>query len=207
MSTISISLNTNATASDVYFTSILRSDTGLPPSGISLPLHLGNTSGNIWDGSFTDIDPPPSYAALIVVVVDSNPSAPTAYTITSGFPDTAAQAVSQRFNFVVPQNSQSEIIWPPFLDENGNAFDLSSATIALSAWTSEDGGATKIVLFEYAGPTNISVGGAGSNVVTVELQSSDLNLDPTSMSYSLVSSDEPYLLASGVLAVAAAVMS
>lgn len=84
MATIPIQLTTSIAVSAISMTNVLRSDTNLAPSGISLPIALSNTSGNTWAGSFTDTSPPYSYAATATLTTSGSTSAPFAFAIYAG---------------------------------------------------------------------------------------------------------------------------
>lgn len=64
MATIPIARKLSATESGFSIATLTRSDTGLAPAGVSLPIALANTSGTIWTGSFVDASPAPLYNAI-----------------------------------------------------------------------------------------------------------------------------------------------
>jgi hypothetical protein len=66
MATIPIRLTLSAAETAVSITALTRSDTGLAPAGVALPIALVAT-GNVWNGSFTEASPAPSYTAVAQV--------------------------------------------------------------------------------------------------------------------------------------------
>lgn len=99
MATVQIILTSPAGSSACSVTGLLRSDTGLAPSGVSLPIALTLTSGN-WVGSFVDPSSlPPFYLTTVVFTINSVVAQPATYPLytaaeASGF-WTSQQAIEQ----------------------------------------------------------------------------------------------------------------
>lgn len=74
--------NVSPTASAVSVTNVIRSDTGAPPAGISLPIAL-TFGGGQWTGSFTDTLPPASYTATATLTEGGVVSLPFQWTVKS----------------------------------------------------------------------------------------------------------------------------
>lgn len=83
MSTINISLTANPAATAISMTAVVRSDTGLPPAGISLPIALSLSGGN-WVGMFSDTSPSATYIGTFVLSIGSLNYPPFQDTIVSG---------------------------------------------------------------------------------------------------------------------------
>ena len=90
--TIIITPATPVTA--VSVTGILRSDTGLTPAGISLPIALAS-SGASWTGTFTDTAPPPYYTATATLTANGIVSQPFNFPF-NGVSATPSAAIAKR---------------------------------------------------------------------------------------------------------------
>lgn len=102
---ITLDTSTMGTVTAVSVTNVLRSDTGLAPAGISLPIALSQSPTNVWTGSFTDTIPPPSYAVTATLVVNGSASGPFSYTLAYS----VATSVAVRLA-VLPSASSASIL-------------------------------------------------------------------------------------------------
>lgn len=180
MSTINIHFGVNQDVASFLITSVLRSDTGLAPAGISLPITLtkGSPSSGIWPwtGSFTDTSPPPYYNALGTINgIDTPPlTIPGVGTSPSnGFTVVLGTNYQTIIPLVLPQNTAPSQTWT-FVDGDGNPVVMTGKTIHFTAWQSADGGQTKQTLFTRStGGSGVTVVGAYANGVQVAFTQSN----------------------------------
>lgn len=76
--TVPIVLTSPDGSSAASITSLIRSDNGQAPSGISLPIVLSLVGGE-WQGSFTDTSPPAYYTAIVVFTINGVQAQPASY--------------------------------------------------------------------------------------------------------------------------------
>jgi hypothetical protein len=135
MATIPIRFTLTAAETAASITTLTRSDTGFAPSGVSLPIALANTSGNVWTGSFVDASPAPSYQAVAqITFANGRTGLSPAFAVAGAAGPAGMYATISDGAGVVSQDnidlwSKQREADSPNLSQQQGAFNLASAYI------------------------------------------------------------------------------
>lgn len=82
--TVNVTFTANTTLASAEVVNIVRSDTGLPPIGVSFPIAMMNPAGNKWTCSFDDPGPSATYVAFCMLMLpDGSASGPFSFPVGS----------------------------------------------------------------------------------------------------------------------------